>query len=265
MKRLPCNVARDLAANAVQALILEREDFAVPDHAQTRELARWVAAAAIGRDTDLDNLLARLRAWHDLVDLRAEDTFDAILARFAAPRRDPERDLRTFLVDAAAADRRGWYGVTAEYPRVVSAVVALGGSEEFLLERCVVLAALSEHDGWGTDLKTLLAPHRGAFDRAIAHVWPTLPWARRASVTMFFSEHELPMATIAELLLQVDGAALGRGDRTSYLEALDGTGDPRARRRRQLLTSALADLRLASDAPKFRGPSTCAGSAGVGC
>lgn len=251
----------DAVTRAVR--LLSVAPCADPDEeALAHELLRWLRCEAdegAERMADYFDTIrptgANASPWDKLIDLLCEEPLPEIIVNLHAERPDLVSELCALLDDAA---ERCWHFDTLEREAqgAVKGLMLLGVPEglRYLLTHIALLC-------WNdTEAFNRLAhPHRDAFGRAAVDVWDDLDWAVRSTLVLVFSEQELPLAPLVDLLLAVDGEKLDYDERILYVHALSFSEDAQAVVRiHELLNRALeSPASLSVDGKQFVAEAIC--------
>jgi hypothetical protein len=222
----------------------------VDDAALAHELLRWLRCATTRDPDELARALEDLRptgadasSWDALREGLCNDSIDETLAWLREHYPDPVGVLCALLHEGVEPGE-DWDGLGHEYRRAVEVLLTLGTPEalRFLLGHVGLVCwrphALFAH---------LIEPKREELGRAALGAWHALPWIDRGTLVLWLAERDLPITGLVELLLSVEGEALGFSDRIEYVHALSFTGgQPATMRMHQLLDRAL-DMTNATD------------------
>jgi hypothetical protein len=165
------------------------------------------------RSTDDTNL------WKALLRPKRTEGFEDALTRLRAQHTHHYlvSVLRELLVEVAGGDAV-WGDLEGDGHRILEALLVMGTSERFLLERYRLLSPDDPADF--AKIRSLVHLHKEEFQTAGGEVWRSLAWARRVSLIIWFTDVELSVDSIVEALLDVDGTSLDLADRAHYVEAL---------------------------------------------
>jgi hypothetical protein len=217
------------------------------DNELATELVRWLRCAAEADPEDLVDHLDAIRPsgpdaspWDRLgIILDKEQSLDGTIAELKESHTDPVTALCT-LLDATEPSFAQFSELDRTCQRAVEALTALGSHESlrYLVSHLGLLCSDTIEP-----LRSLMMPHDGAFISVATEVWPSLTWAERVMLMLYFDEHQIPKDSLVDLVLATDESMMTYEELAQFVEVLAFANDARAERTiHKLIEAALEEV-----------------------